>query len=112
METYIAALDQGTTSSRAILFNRAGEIVSRAQHPFRQIYPQPGWVEHDPLEIWATEKRALAEVVGAAHIDPKRIAWASPTSGRPPSSGTAPPGSRSATPSYGSAAGPLPSATR
>ena len=74
METYIAALDQGTTSSRAILFNRAGEIVSRAQHPFRQIYPQPGWVEHDPLEIWATEKRALAEVVGAAHIDPKRIA--------------------------------------
>ena len=74
MGTYILALDQGTTSSRAILFNRAGEIVSRAQHPFRQIYPQPGWVEHDPLEIWATEKRALAEVVGAAHIDPKRIA--------------------------------------
>ena len=113
METYIAALDQGTTSSRAILFNRAGEIVSRAQHPFRQIYPQPGWVEHDPLEIWATEKRALAEVVGAAHIDPKRIAALGITNQRrPPSSGTAPPGSRSATPSYGSAAGPLPSATR
>ena len=104
METYIAALDQGTTSSRAILFNRAGEIVSRAQHPFRQIYPQPGWVEHDPLEIWATEKRALAEVVGAAHIDPKRIAALGITNQRE--------GSRSATPSYGSAAGPLPSATR
>nr|WP_326184935.1 glycerol kinase GlpK [uncultured Oscillibacter sp.] len=74
METYIAALDQGTTSSRAILFNRAGEIVARAQHPFRQIYPRPGWVEHDPMEIWATEKRALAEAVDAAHIDPKRIA--------------------------------------
>ena len=74
METYIAALDQGTTSSRAILFNRAGEIVSRAQYPFRQIYPQPGWVEHDPMEIWATEKRALAEAVDAAHIDPKQIA--------------------------------------
>ena len=74
METYVVALDQGTTSSRAILFNRAGEIVSRAQHPFRQIYPQPGWVEHDPLDIWATEKRALAEAVDAAHIDPKRIA--------------------------------------
>ena len=74
METYIVALDQGTTSSRAILFNRAGEIVARAQHPFRQIYPQPGWVEHDPLEIWATEKRALAEAVDAAHIDPKQIA--------------------------------------
>lgn len=74
MEPYVVALDQGTTSSRAILFNRAGEIVSRAQHPFRQIYPQPGWVEHDPLDIWATEKRALAEAVGAAHIDPKQIA--------------------------------------
>ena len=74
MEVYIAALDQGTTSSRAILFNRAGEIVSRAQHPFRQIYPQPGWVEHDPMEIWATERRALAEAVDAAHIDPKQIA--------------------------------------
>ena len=74
METYVAALDQGTTSSRAILVNRLGEIVSRAQHPFRQIYPQPGWVEHDPMEIWATEKRALAEAVDAAHIDPRQIA--------------------------------------
>ena len=74
METYVAALDQGTTSSRAILFNRSGEIVARAQYPFRQIYPQPGWVEHDPMEIWATEKRALAETVDSAHIDPKQIA--------------------------------------
>ena len=74
METYIAAIDQGTTSSRAILFNRAGEIVSRAQYPFRQIYPQPGWVEHDPVELWNMEKKALAEAVDAAHIDPKQIA--------------------------------------
>ncbi len=74
MDAYIAALDQGTTSSRAILFNQAGEIGARVQYPFRQIYPQPGWVEHDPLEIWATEKRALAEAVDAAHIDPKQIA--------------------------------------
>ena len=74
METYVMALDQGTTSSRAILFNREGGIVARAQYPFRQIYPQPGWVEHDPMEIWATEKRALAEAVDAAHVDPKRIA--------------------------------------
>lgn len=74
MDQYIAALDQGTTSSRAILFNPAGEIVSRAQHPFRQIYPQPGWVEHDPMEIWSSEARALAEAVNAAHIDPKAIA--------------------------------------
>ena len=74
METYVAALDQGTTSSRAILFNRSGEIVSRAQHSFRQIYPQPGWVEHDPMEIWNTERRALAEAVDAAHIDPRCLA--------------------------------------
>ena len=74
METYVIALDQGTTSSRAILFNRTGDIVSRAQYPFRQIYPQPGWVEHDPMEIWGTEKRALAEAVDSAHIDPKQIA--------------------------------------
>ena len=74
METYIAALDQGTTTSRAILFNSRGEIVSKAQYPFRQIFPQPGWVEHDPVEIWATTVRALSEAVDAAHIDPKAIA--------------------------------------
>ena len=74
METYIAALDQGTTTSRAILFNSRGEIVSKAQYPFRQIFPQPGWVEHDPMEIWATTARALSEAVDAAHIDPKAIA--------------------------------------
>ena len=74
METYITALDQGTTTSRAILFNSRGEIVSKAQYPFRQIFPQPGWVEHDPMEIWATTSRALAEAVDAAHIDPKAIA--------------------------------------
>ena len=74
METYIAALDQGTTTSRAILFNSRGVIVSKAQYPFRQIFPQPGWVEHDPMEIWATTVRALSEAVDAAHIDPKAIA--------------------------------------
>ena len=72
MDTYIAALDQGTTSSRAILFNQNGEIAARAQYPFRQIYPQPGWVEHDPLEIWASERRALAEIT--THIDDKQVA--------------------------------------
>ena len=74
METYLAALDQGTTTSRAILFNSRGEIVAKAQYPFRQIFPQPGWVEHDPMEIWATTVRALSEAVDAAHIDPKAIA--------------------------------------
>jgi glycerol kinase len=74
MGPYVIALDQGTTSSRAILFDRAGEIVSRAQYPFQQHYPQPGWVEHDPMEIWATEMRALMEAVDSAHIAPGDIA--------------------------------------
>ena len=74
MAPYLLALDQGTTTSRAILFGTGGEIVSKAQYPFRQIYPRPGWVEHDPLEIWATERRAMAEAVRGAHIDPKDIA--------------------------------------
>ena len=74
MEPFVIALDQGTTSSRAILFRRSGEIAARAQHPFRQIYPRPGWVEHDPMEIWTTTARALAEAVDTAHIDPKAIA--------------------------------------
>ena len=74
MDRYVIALDQGTTSSRAIVFNQKGEIVGKAQYPFRQIYPQPGWVEHDPLEIWYTELRALTEAVNAAHIDVRAVA--------------------------------------
>ena len=74
MKDYLLALDQGTTSSRAILFTRGGAIAVSAQIPFTQHYPKPGWVEHDPMEIWATEKRALAEAVDSAHIDPKQIA--------------------------------------
>lgn len=56
METYMMALDQGTTSSRCILFNKKGEIISLAQKEFTQIYPQPGWVEHNPEEIWETQE--------------------------------------------------------
>ena len=55
MGKYVIALDQGTTSSRCILFNQEGEICSVAQREFTQHYPQPGWVEHDPLEIWSTQ---------------------------------------------------------
>ena len=63
MENYILALDQGTTGSRAILFDKAGRIASMAQHPFPQHYPHEGWVEHDPMEIWNTERQAAAEAV-------------------------------------------------
>ena len=63
MASYILALDQGTTSSRAIVFDRAGQIAAKAQHTFPQIYPQAGWVEHDPMTIWDTERLAAAEAI-------------------------------------------------
>ena len=55
MEKYLMSLDQGTTSSRCIIFNKAGQIKSIAQKEFTQIYPQPGYVEHDPMEIWSSQ---------------------------------------------------------
>jgi len=63
---YILALDQGTTSSRAILFDRQGRPVANAGHPIRQIYPQSGWVEHDPQEIWESQLASAREVLEAA----------------------------------------------
>ncbi len=74
MDTYILALDQGTTSSRAILFDRRARIVSVAQREFRQIYPQPGWVEHDPLEIWESQLAVAREALAAAGIAAPQIA--------------------------------------
>ncbi|HOG06686.1 MAG: glycerol kinase GlpK [Syntrophales bacterium] len=71
---YILALDQGTTSSRAILFDRAGAVRAVAQKEFRQIYPKPGWVEHDPTEIWATQIGVAAEAMTTAGISGADIA--------------------------------------
>jgi glycerol kinase len=71
---YILALDQGTTSSRAIVFDHDGAIVAVGQQEFQQIYPQPGWVEHDPNEIWATEMAVATEALGRAHLRPRDIA--------------------------------------
>ncbi|MFM0321721.1 glycerol kinase GlpK [Caballeronia glebae] len=65
-DQYVLALDQGTTSSRAMLFDRNGNIVSMAQKEFQQIYPQAGWVEHDPQEIWSTQAGVAAEAVTRA----------------------------------------------
>ncbi|MGN6666012.1 MAG: glycerol kinase GlpK [Trinickia sp.] len=73
-DQYILALDQGTTSSRAMLFDRKGNIVSVAQKEFRQIYPQPGWVEHDPQEIWSTQAGVAAEAVTRAGVNGTSIA--------------------------------------
>jgi glycerol kinase len=74
MEPYILALDQGTTSSRAIVFDSTGRALGIAQKPFRQIYPRPGWVEHDPVEIWETQLSAAREALVEARIGPSRIA--------------------------------------
>ena len=74
MEKYILALDQGTTSSRAIVFDHNGSIRSAAQKEFSQHFPQPGWVEHDPNEIWSSEAAVIAEAISAIDINGKNIA--------------------------------------
>ncbi len=71
---YIVALDQGTTSSRAIIFNKSGDIVDFSQREFTQHYPQPGWVEHDAMEIWATQSSVLTEVLAKTGIHSDEIA--------------------------------------
>ncbi|HKL19644.1 MAG TPA: glycerol kinase GlpK [Halalkalibaculum sp.] len=71
---YILAFDQGTTSSRAILFDHHGSIVSKAQKEFGQIFPKPGWVEHDPNEIWSSQTGVAAEAVTKAGIKPSEVA--------------------------------------
>ena len=63
MGSFILALDQGTTSSRAILFDRSGRVAAMAQQTFPQHYPQPGWVEHDPLELWESQRSVAAQAV-------------------------------------------------
>lgn len=73
-DQYILALDQGTTSSRAIIFDRKGSIVSQAQAEFQQIYPQAGWVEHDGNEIWSTQASTVAEAIAKAGINGNNLA--------------------------------------
>ena len=74
MNGYVLAVDQGTTSSRAILFDKLGNIVSMAQYPITQHYPSPGWVEHDPMEILSTELLAMEEVYEKSGLSPTDIA--------------------------------------
>jgi glycerol kinase len=74
MTKHILALDQGTTSSRAILFDHAGSIVAVAQKEFRQIFPKPGWVEHDPRDIWSTQAGVAAEVLTKANVSAADVA--------------------------------------
>ena len=71
---YILALDQGTTSSRTIVFDHGGNVVASAQREFRQIFPKPGWVEHDAKEIWATQLHTASEAIGKARLTAADIA--------------------------------------
>ena len=73
-EKYVMALDQGTTSSRAIIFNKKGEIVAKAQNEFTQFYPKNGWVEHDPNEILFSEMEAILSVLRQGKVAPEDIA--------------------------------------
>ena len=73
-EKFILSLDQGTTSSRSILFNKSGEIVAMSQKDFTQIFPEEAWVEHDPMEIWNSELWTMQDVLKKASITEDSIA--------------------------------------
>ena len=74
MKKYIMSLDQGTTSCRAILFDKDSQIVGTAQKEFTQIYPKPGWVEHDAMEIWGTQSGVMREVLEVSNVDVSEVA--------------------------------------
>ena len=74
MHKYVIALDQGTTSSRAVIFNEEAQVVAMKSYEFEQIYPQPGWVEHDPAAILNTQVDSLREVVRISGISVEEIA--------------------------------------
>ena len=68
MSKYVMALDQGTTSSRCIIFDHQGKIIAKAQKEFQQIFPKPGWVEHNPLEIWSSQLSVMIEAQALSNI--------------------------------------------
>lgn len=74
MQKYVMALDQGTTSSRCILFDRQGNICAKSQKEYTQIYPQPGWVEHNPMEIWSSQLSVATECLATLGIDASEVA--------------------------------------
>ena len=106
MKKYVMALDQGTTSSRCILFDREGQICSMAQKEFEQSYPKPGWVEHNPMEIWSSQLAVAIEAMAMVGAKPDEISGIGITN--PPLSGIKRPVSPYTPPLYGSAAGRRP----
>ena len=112
MGTYLLSLDQGTTSSRAILFDREQNILGVAQKEFTQFYPREGWVEHDPMEVWSSQYGVMMEVIAQSGVNPAEIAAIGITNQRETTIlWDGPPGGPSTTPSSGSAAAPRPSWT-
>src|SRR3989304_9450002 len=112
MAKYSAAIDQGTTSTRFMIFDHGGKVVEVDQREHEQIYPKPGWVEHNPMEIWQRTEEVIAEALKKSRWTPRTSRrWASPTSARRPWFGKRPPVSRSTTPSSGRTRAPTPSAT-
>ena len=103
MGTYLLSLDQGTTSSRAILFDREQNILGVAQKEFTQFYPREGWVEHDPMEVWSSQYGVMMEVIAQSGVNPAEIAAIGITNQRETTI-LWPPGGPSTTPSSGSAA--------
>ena len=74
MAKYVGAIDQGTTSTRFMIFDHAGQVIGIDQKEHEQIYPKPGWVEHDPMEIWAATQAVIAGALAKTHVDPKDLA--------------------------------------
>ncbi|HSP47972.1 MAG TPA: FGGY family carbohydrate kinase, partial [Clostridiaceae bacterium] len=74
MKKYVIALDQGTTSSRALVFDKEQSIIAVAQKEFNQFYPRQGWVEHNPMEIWSSQYSVLTEVMAQGGISAEEIA--------------------------------------
>jgi len=73
-EKYVLAIDQGTTSTRALIYNKETNIIGKGQKEFTQIYPKPGWVEHDPEEIWDTTLNVIKKAIDNAQISASDIA--------------------------------------
>ena len=73
MNTYLLSIDQGTTGTTVLLFDRNGKIKGRGYQPFKQRYPKPGWVEHDPEDIWRSLKDALKQLFQSSSIFPNKI---------------------------------------
>ena len=110
MTQYVAAIDQGTTSTRCMIFDHSGQVVAVDQIEHQQIFPKAGWVEHDAAEIWINTRQVCGGALASADLDASSTSprSASPTSARPRSSGTSRPASRSTTPSSGRTRAPRP----